>query len=338
MMARVDCNHHGEASDTLSGHRMSDLVACEWSEHQVSDSPGSGFITTQHYHRPPDFLFDNLQNLICYGYCVTYADPLHSSSHLWDRRGTSTAISHCKTTSSFNLIMVNVFDNRYNIFAVQSGVGHNLVEIERRWRIVSRSSLLWVHICTQLTVMNLNTALTSAPVNAGLGNLPIKFHSFYVQNRSLFDMPPSPEVDDAWQALYDSSCQFLTGVPFGSYVLEAAIRLTKDEAAKLPNTTLPIQGASGGYLGALYVFHQLHCLVSFVSSRHLLITHSIPGLNSSDALFQSLQYNIRWFSYSVLPLWTTAVFNVLSGYQRSGLAVVRHSPSSRWKNGCSSFL
>ena len=46
--------------------------------------------------------------------------------------------------------------------------------------------------------------------------------------------------------------------------LEAGMRLTKEEAAKLPNNTWPIHGASKeeGYLGALYVFHELHCLVS----------------------------------------------------------------------------
>ncbi|KAF8808533.1 hypothetical protein BYT27DRAFT_6548441 [Phlegmacium glaucopus] len=83
-----------------------------------------------------------------------------------------------------------------------------------------------------------------SPVDVGLEYSPVKFQSFHTKNRSIFDMPPSPEVDAAWEALYNT----------------AAIRLTKKEAAKLPNNTLPIPGESDGYIGALYVFHQLHCL------------------------------------------------------------------------------
>lgn len=52
---------------------------------------------------------------------------------------------------------------------------------------------------------------TSAPVDhVGLEYSPTKFRSFYVQNRSAFDMPPSPAVDAAWAALYDRSLQFPT--------------------------------------------------------------------------------------------------------------------------------
>jgi hypothetical protein len=47
--------------------------------------------------------------------------------------------------------------------------------------------------------------VTLAPVDVGLENSPTKFHSFYVHNQSVFDMPPSPEVDAAWEALYSRS-------------------------------------------------------------------------------------------------------------------------------------
>ena len=49
-----------------------------------------------------------------------------------------------------------------------------------------------------------------APVDVGLENSPTKFHSFYDHNQSVFDMPPSPEVDAAWEALYSSSYHFLS--------------------------------------------------------------------------------------------------------------------------------
>jgi len=85
-----------------------------------------------------------------------------------------------------------------------------------------------------------------SPVDVGLNYSPTTFHSSFGHNQSIFDEPPSPEVDAAWEALYS----------------HAGISLTKEEAVKLPNNTWPIHGASKeeGYLGALYVFHELHCL------------------------------------------------------------------------------
>ena len=55
-------------------------------------------------------------------------------------------------------------------------------------------SLMYAHLC-----------VTLAPVDVGLEKSPTKFHSFYVHNKSIFDMPPSPEVDAAWEALYTRS-------------------------------------------------------------------------------------------------------------------------------------
>ncbi|KAL1747969.1 hypothetical protein HDZ31DRAFT_60839 [Schizophyllum fasciatum] len=53
------------------------------------------------------------------------------------------------------------------------------------------------------------------------------------------------EADEAWKELYDPS----------------VVKLTREEAVRLPNRTHPItHGADGFYLGQLDVFHQLHCL------------------------------------------------------------------------------
>ena len=60
----------------------------------------------------------------------------------------------------------------------------------------------FIHIC-QLNVCS--SLATLAPVDVGLENSPTKFQSFYVHNQSVFDMPPSPEVDAAWEALYSRS-------------------------------------------------------------------------------------------------------------------------------------
>ena len=40
------------------------------------------------------------------------------------------------------------------------------------------------------------------------------------------------------------------------------MKISRSEAVLLPNKTYPIHGEPGYYLGALDVFHQLHCLVS----------------------------------------------------------------------------
>lgn len=42
------------------------------------------------------------------------------------------------------------------------------------------------------------------------------------------------------------------------------IKIPKADADKLPNATLPIPGEEDGYIIALEVYHQLHCLVGFL--------------------------------------------------------------------------
>ncbi|KAJ6540151.1 hypothetical protein DFH09DRAFT_1368557 [Mycena vulgaris] len=61
---------------------------------------------------------------------------------------------------------------------------------------------------------------------------------------SPFQIPPSPALDQAWSDLYN----------FG------ISRITKDEAARLPNKTHAIPGDDGHYIAELDVFHNLHCL------------------------------------------------------------------------------
>lgn len=39
------------------------------------------------------------------------------------------------------------------------------------------------------------------------------------------------------------------------------IRISREEAARLPSETAPLYGGEEGYAGVLEVFHQLHCLV-----------------------------------------------------------------------------
>jgi len=61
---------------------------------------------------------------------------------------------------------------------------------------------------------------------------------------SPFQVPSSPELDRAWNDLYN----------FG------ISKIPKDQAAKLPNKTHAIPGDEGYYIAELDVFHNLHCL------------------------------------------------------------------------------
>jgi hypothetical protein len=47
--------------------------------------------------------------------------------------------------------------------------------------------------------------------------------------------------------------------------IDTIMKIPKSEAALLPNKTYPIKDEPGYYLGALDVFHQLHCLVGLLS-------------------------------------------------------------------------
>lgn len=47
------------------------------------------------------------------------------------------------------------------------------------------------------------------------------------------------------------------------------MRITKEEADKLPVETVPLSDGSG-YLSGLDVFHQLHCLVSKKHTRSMV--------------------------------------------------------------------
>ncbi|KAF4576976.1 hypothetical protein EYR36_004960 [Pleurotus pulmonarius] len=83
-----------------------------------------------------------------------------------------------------------------------------------------------------------------APVNDAIS---YKYQSFFQglgQDLSPFQAPPSKELDQRWQGLYSLGMS----------------RISRYEAAKLPNATAPIPGDKGHYVVELDVFHQLRCL------------------------------------------------------------------------------
>ncbi|KZS88506.1 hypothetical protein SISNIDRAFT_459735 [Sistotremastrum niveocremeum HHB9708] len=62
--------------------------------------------------------------------------------------------------------------------------------------------------------------------------------------RTPYHTPYDDATDELWRNLYDMGIQ----------------KITKDQAALLPNWTEPIPGDEGHYVVSLNVFHQLHCL------------------------------------------------------------------------------
>ncbi|KAJ6489823.1 hypothetical protein C8R45DRAFT_1213267 [Mycena sanguinolenta] len=70
------------------------------------------------------------------------------------------------------------------------------------------------------------------------------YHLGFPGDLSPFQTPSSPELDQMWSDLYNYGIS----------------RITKEEAARLPNKTQAIPGDPGHYIAELDVFHNIHCL------------------------------------------------------------------------------
>lgn len=90
------------------------------------------------------------------------------------------------------------------------------------------------------------------------------FHVGFTGDLSPFQIPSSPELDQAWEDLYGCS-SFFTYLSLQDILkfdrLVGISKITKDEAARLPNKTHAIPGDETHYIAELDVFHNLHCLV-----------------------------------------------------------------------------
>jgi len=71
------------------------------------------------------------------------------------------------------------------------------------------------------------------------------FVSSFGEHKTKYQGPPTDEVDENWDELYDA-----VGIT----------RIDRDMAKQLPNRTVPIPGDIDHYIVGLDVFHQLHCL------------------------------------------------------------------------------
>jgi len=91
----------------------------------------------------------------------------------------------------------------------------------------------------------------------------------------------SLDVDRAWGQLYNNTI----------------FKMPKSQAALLPNRTYPIKDDPGYYLGALDVFHQLHCLNTIRRALHREHYTEVVGMDEEhishcvDSVRQSLMCN-----------------------------------------------
>ena len=79
--------------------------------------------------------------------------------------------------------------------------------------------------------------------------------------KSAYQGPPSPAVDQNWDDLFGMICLSENlSLDLTSTAEFGASRIDRATADQLINRTSEIPGDPGHYLTALDVFHQLHCL------------------------------------------------------------------------------
>ncbi|KAF9219419.1 hypothetical protein BS17DRAFT_789232 [Gyrodon lividus] len=121
-----------------------------------------------------------------------------------------------------------------------------------------KSAFLAVSITLNIILTSVCAALTYAtdqpmgysPANEVVGWISKRFND--VWDVSIYNGPPSPAVDAAWDALYT----------------RAIMQLPKSEADRLPNKTAPIPGDEDNYIFTFDIFHQLHCLNNLRQTLH----------------------------------------------------------------------
>ncbi|KAH8093877.1 hypothetical protein BXZ70DRAFT_897114 [Cristinia sonorae] len=136
--------------------------------------------------------------------------------------------------------------------AVESAVHRSS---RRRWaalwvvliaQSVAIACLVWVKSRPLCPVNPVFPQVLYSPAQEALEYQPKTFTmGFGKKSRTIYQMDPSPEVDKAWDDLYNE---------FG------LSKIPKEQARLLPNKTLPIPGDEQNYAVGLAVFHQLHCL------------------------------------------------------------------------------
>ena len=123
---------------------------------------------------------------------------------------------------------------------------------QRRWyrpwasQVFAHLGIVAIYTVVSIFAIRSQRCITFPP--AAIDNVHITYNPtlFHRLNATPYAGPPSPEVDAAWDALL---------APMHITVSEQELK--RDNQASIP---LP---ESGGYLGWMGVFHELHCIVIF---------------------------------------------------------------------------
>ncbi|KAF7437552.1 hypothetical protein PC9H_004394 [Pleurotus ostreatus] len=139
--------------------------------------------------------------------------------------------------------------------------------------VAKSSVVLWAIILLQFVAIGLLLRRSPSPPEAPLyspanGAVSYRYHRFFNgfgRNVSPFQVPPSKELDELWEDLYN----------FG------ISRIPKSQAKLLPNATEAIPGDEEHYAIELDVFHELHCLnrirKTIYSDHYPDMRISLPG-------------------------------------------------------------
>ena len=123
----------------------------------------------------------------------------------------------------------------------------------RPWSRFGLRSLLLIHLgililyaVTSIFLVR-SQRCTDVQPPAAVDNLHFSYSPtlFHRLNATPYAGPPSPEIDHAWDALL---------APMHITVSKAELERSNQDSVALPE--------SGGYLGWLGVFHELHCIVN----------------------------------------------------------------------------
>ncbi|KAJ7694807.1 hypothetical protein B0H17DRAFT_1056873 [Mycena rosella] len=110
--------------------------------------------------------------------------------------------------------------------------------------------------------------------------------SYAIGQNERFRIPPSPQLDEAWNNLYN----------FG------ISQIPKSQAVLLPNKTHPIPGDEENYIVELDVFHNLHCL-NMIRKR----IHSDYYPDSLKMEISHMDHCIDWVRQSLMCAGDTSV-------------------------------
>ncbi|KAJ6521248.1 hypothetical protein DFH09DRAFT_1331282 [Mycena vulgaris] len=153
-----------------------------------------------------------------------------------------------------------------------------LASTTHRWKIVALSEAVLILLlvgrlyyyasATRAGVLEENTPshLLYSPAREAVEYEVQVFHTGFHEDFSKYQ-EISNEADQAWLDLYN----------------DRFTRITKEEAARLPNKTAPIPGDEDHYFVLLHVFHDLHCL-NYIR-RALHPEHSRFNLSDSNVAF-----------------------------------------------------